>query len=389
MVDLLIAGGGLAGSSLAILLGRMGLSVELYEQSRFPREKPCGEGLMPAGVGVLDRLGLAGAVGGEDFVGVRYHLGDEIVEGRFARLCGMPETGRGQRRFHLDQVLFAEASRTPGVRAHMGTRVSAPLVENGRVAGLVVDGEPRRARLVVAADGSNSRLRHHLGLGRLARTKRFGARMHFGLASRAESAKWVNIFLGCGYELYVTPLPRRELAVAVLSHASSLRFPLEELFGRWCQEHPWLAKQLEGAEKISETRAAPIGMHASSGVARGIVLMGDAAGSPDPITGSGMTVALLSSELLAAELRGGVPRDENWLWRFERRRKWMFADAQRLAQVALALAERPRWARIAFRALQARPVFFSHLLAVSGGTRRLFMPAALRRMLAAPLEGLR
>ena len=50
MTDILIAGGGLAGSAVAIQLGRMGLSVELFERGDFPKEKPCGEGLMPAGV---------------------------------------------------------------------------------------------------------------------------------------------------------------------------------------------------------------------------------------------------------------------------------------------------------------------------------------------------
>src|SRR5215471_8789653 len=76
MTDVLIVGGGIAGSALAILLGRQGLSVELFERGRFPKEKACGEGLMPAGVGVLERLGVAEAVGGAPFYGVRYHFGD-------------------------------------------------------------------------------------------------------------------------------------------------------------------------------------------------------------------------------------------------------------------------------------------------------------------------
>jgi flavin-dependent dehydrogenase len=42
VADVLIAGGGIAGTSLAVLLGRAGLRVEIYEERRFPREKPCG-----------------------------------------------------------------------------------------------------------------------------------------------------------------------------------------------------------------------------------------------------------------------------------------------------------------------------------------------------------
>ena len=55
MADVLIAGGGIAGSSLAVMLGRAGLAVELFERGRFPKEKPCGEGILPPGVDVLER----------------------------------------------------------------------------------------------------------------------------------------------------------------------------------------------------------------------------------------------------------------------------------------------------------------------------------------------
>src|SRR5690242_21265558 len=123
MADVLIAGGGVAGSALAILLGRRGLQVELFERGHFPKEKPCGEGLMPAGVAVLNRLGLGEMVGGAPFYGVRYHFGSHVIEGRFPQTEGIPVSGRGQRRKHLDEVLFRTASSAPGVTTHTGTHV--------------------------------------------------------------------------------------------------------------------------------------------------------------------------------------------------------------------------------------------------------------------------
>ncbi|MGA7625256.1 MAG: FAD-dependent monooxygenase [Candidatus Acidiferrales bacterium] len=154
MADVLISGGGLAGSALAILLGRRGLKVELFERGRFPREKPCGEGLMPAGVAVLNRLGVAEAVGGATFHGVRYHVRNRIAEGRFPVTGGLPVFGYGQRRKHLDQVLFRTAAGVPGVTAYTEARVNARLREHGHVVGLLVNGVPHRAPLTVAADGA-------------------------------------------------------------------------------------------------------------------------------------------------------------------------------------------------------------------------------------------
>ena len=81
MTDVIVVGGGIAGSALAIALGRRGMQVELYERGSFPREKPCGEGLMPAGVAALERLGLRDAVGGAPFVGVRYFAGRQVKRG--------------------------------------------------------------------------------------------------------------------------------------------------------------------------------------------------------------------------------------------------------------------------------------------------------------------
>ena len=141
--DVLIAGGGPAGASLAILLGCLGFRVELYERSSFPREKPCGEGLMPAGVAVLERMGLAEAVGGEAFFGIRYHAGGHTAEGRFPAKNGAPAAaGRAQRRFVLDRVLFETAASTPGVAAYTGARVEGSICEGGRVTG--VRSEERR-----------------------------------------------------------------------------------------------------------------------------------------------------------------------------------------------------------------------------------------------------
>lgn len=92
-----------------------GLEVELAERACFPREKAYGEGLMPAGVAALERLGVR--VSGAPFRGVRYHLGDETALGLFPAAGQMPAAGRGIRRRRLDAALFRTAAGCLGVRA--------------------------------------------------------------------------------------------------------------------------------------------------------------------------------------------------------------------------------------------------------------------------------
>ena len=372
MVDVLIAGGGIAGSSLAILLGRQGITSELFEQGRFPKEKPCGEGMMPGGVSVLQRLGLADAAGGVPFYGVRYHFGNQTAEGRFPEADGFPSAGRGQRRKLLDQVLFKAAAETPGVTAHCGVRVDKPLVENGNVVGLVVEGEPRRARLTVAADGVHSRIRRFLGLDVPVLRKRLGARVHFRLAPGQKQPSWVDVFVSRGHEFYVTPLPENEVLVAVLADGEALAEPIERAYGRWWREHPVLASRLEGAEQVTSLLcSSPLAGRARAGVAPGIVLLGDAAGFLDPITGGGMSQALMTAELLAKYMRKGWHATGLWLWDFERDRRALLRDYNMLTRIVLWLADHPSLAERLVSALRLSPSLLSHLIGVSGGTRSL------------------
>jgi flavin-dependent dehydrogenase len=373
MADVLIAGGGIAGSALALMLGRAGLEVELFERSAFPREKPCGEGLMPAGVAVLRRLGLDGATGGAPFYGVRYYAGALVAEGRFPASAGLPTTGRGQRRYVLDHALFAAATATPGVVARSGARVDAPIRVGGRVAGLVVAGEARHAPLVVAADGLRSPLRRQLGLDTPPmRRQRAGLRTHYRLAPGQAQPPWVEVFLGRGYELYITPLPRDELLVAALAEQGELAGGAGARLRRWIGEQPPLAARLEGAQQITAAIGmAPLGSRARAGVAPGLALLGDAAGFLDPITGGGMAQALLTAELLANYIARNRGCADDWLGEFDRARGKLLRDYRLLTHMVLGLSAHPWLARGTLRLLRAAPALFSHLIGVSGGVRRL------------------
>jgi 2-polyprenyl-6-methoxyphenol hydroxylase-like FAD-dependent oxidoreductase len=376
--DVLIAGGGIAGASLAVLLGRRGLRVELYEQRQFPSEKPCGEGIMPAGVGALARLGLLDAVGGVPLAGVRYHAADVDAEARFPQVEGVPSHGLGQRRLRLDAALFAAARATSGVHAVAGARVDGAIVERGRVTGIVVAGRERRAPLVVIADGAQSRIRRRLGLdGAPPRRPRVGVRAHFRLAR--EAPRWVDVYLGDGHELYTTPLPEGEMLVAALADRRALGGDAKSAFRRWIAEQPALRARLEGAAEVSAIEGrAPLAGRPRAGVVPGAVLLGDAAGWTDPVTGGGMAQALLAAELLADYAPRAIAEGDTWLHRFDREREALLRDYRLLTQLVLQLVQSPWLARQSVRAFRAHPPLMEHLVAVAGGAKGLFFTTRTR-----------
>jgi flavin-dependent dehydrogenase len=371
--DVLIAGGGIAGSSLAIMLGRRGFEVQLFERAEFPREKPCGEGLMPGGVAVLDRLKVTDSVGGTRFKGVRYHFNGRTVEGNFPRRIGFGQTGIGQRRKVLDHVLYSEAAATHGVRIRTGCRVDGPVIENGRVAGLIAEGERVLAPLVVGADGMHSVIRQKLGLSCPSRRRRFGIRAHFRLSEKREQSDRVEIFVGKGREIYVTPLPDHEINVVALGEVDANREDTKTSLLQRCGAFPELASLMEGAKQVSTTMgASPLTGRAIAGVAPGVVLLGDAAGFVDPVTGGGMTQALMAAELLAGYIAANELGEDEWLWSFERERRKMLRGYVLLTQVILGLSDKPKLTDLALSLLGRWPALLSHGLAVSGGTKPLF-----------------
>ena len=369
----LIAGGGVGGASLAILLGRMGVEVELFERGAFPREKPCGEGLMPSGVATLERMGLADAIGGAPFYGVRYCFPTYRIEGRFPWRNGRRVEGRGQRRLFLDEKLFNAAAATPGVTAHTGAVVEAPLMLGGRVIGLLVDGVEHRGDLVIAADGLRSPIRKALGLDLPPVRRRFGLRMHYRVKPGCEQPSWVDVFPRAGYELYVTPLTDREVLVAALVEHEGLNGSAESEFARWVALESELAERLRSAEQISALAGcSPLEARVRCGVAPGVILLGDAAGFVDPITGSGMAQALASAEILCKYIAQDQVPQEEWMWKFERERRAMVRDVRMLTAGALWLARHPRVANAAYQSMRAVPRVFSHLVSASCGVRSLW-----------------
>jgi menaquinone-9 beta-reductase len=375
MADVAIAGAGPAGASLAVLLGRAGLSVDVFDARRFPREKPCGEGIMPAGVAVLERLGLVDAVGGRRVDGVRYHGFGRTAESGFPLPTtpgAAPPVMLAQRRLRLDDALVVAARATPGVRIFEDAPVEGAALERGRAVGLHVGGELHRAGLVVGADGITSRVRRSLGLDGRARPRgRMGLRAHFRLAAGRAAPDRLEIFLAAGHELYVAGLPDGELLVAALADSDALEGHARSALARWIEAEPVLRELLDGAEPLTEVAGrAPVTGHARAGFAPGAVLLGDAASATDPLTAGGISHALVTAERLAAHVQRALAQGDGVdapLARFDRDRRRLLRAHAWLTSGLLALVRRPPLARATLAVMRAQPRLMRKLLGVAAG----------------------
>lgn len=309
---------------------------------------------MPAGAQLLPEFEVE--VPARPFLGVCYHLG--VLSARATFTAG---NGLGIQRTRFDEALLERASRVARVRD--GARVDGPILERGRVAGLVVDGEPHRAHLTIAADGVHSPLRRSLGIPVRRGLSRFAVRAHFLAAWDA----FVDVYWGREEEIYVTPLPGGLVSVARLAQAGSANGPPAGLLTAAIARFPALADRLLRAEPLDATRGA-----ASWNLAPvwrqmpGLFLHGDAAGYVDPMTGGGMTQALLASRLIASHLANGIPDS---LAALDRDRQRLLRNYRLLTKSALWLAARPALSLASFQVLRFCPGLFSRLLTIAGSAR--------------------
>ena len=301
-VDLVVVGGGPIGLGTAIEARLAGLSVALVEPRGVPVDKACGEGLMPAARAALDRLGVHPH--GVPFRGIHYLTPTASAVALFGRGDGL-----GVRRTELSAALSQRATEL-GVR-HVAARASTPrAVPDGVRVDVGSGADGVSARWAVAADGLHSPVRRALGLDvpvdRHRVPARYGLRRHFRLPPWTDL---VEVHWAADAEAYVTPVAADVVGVAVLG-------PGGAPFDAWLDRFPAVADRLAGAPPIGEVRGAgPLRQRARSRVAGPVLLVGDAAGYVDALTGEGVSVGLACARELVACLVAGRPQDYDRAWR--------------------------------------------------------------------------
>jgi flavin-dependent dehydrogenase len=348
MIDVLVAGGGPAGLAAAIRCAQAGLSVTVAEPRIAPIDKACGEGLLPAAVTRLAALGVRPA--GHPLRGIRYLDASHRADALFR------DGGLGVRRTALHAALAARA-------AELSIPVLPVRVTSVSQQGDGVTAAGLRARYLVAADGLHSAIRRACALDPpRARHPRFGLRRHYRLAPWSDL---VEVHWAAGAEAYVTPVAGDLVGVAILGGAHGD-------FASRLAAFPLLRERLAGAAPASDVRGAgPLRQDVRRRSAGSILLIGDASGYLDALTGEGIGVALAQAAVLARCLAAGCPGDYERAWRRVSRKSWMLTSGLLWARHQPLLGSR------IVPAAQRLPWLFTRIVNLVGEALRFLLTSAL------------
>ena len=405
--EIIVVGGGPAGSTTAFFLARAGCDVLLVDRVAFPRDKPCSEYLSPQASRLLQELGVLEslvAAPSAQLTGMRVHSPNGAVfEGSFGAATGyraFRDYGLAIRRPLLDTALLLCAEKA-GARIHTGVDVrDLARDERGRIDGVVAREDGRqvtlRAPLVIGADGLRSVVARRTQLGKHGRwPRRLALVRHYRGVTHDAAVGDMHVFEG-GYAGFA-PVGDDLTNVAVViptRQSREIGNDRDAIMTRLLNSQPRVSARLANAEPATPTRAiGPFNWHARRAWTPGAVLVGDAADFFDPFTGEGMYAAMRGAELLstyaweAVRARNAHSADVA-LAAYDRCRRHEFSGKWAVERAIATAIASPSLINLAAKALARRTDLADLLVGVTGDfvpAREVLKPKFVLQLLAAAL----
>ena len=331
---------------------------------------------MPAGAGILQKFGILSglrAQGAQAFSGIHFHLPRHRCLQLNFREVSQTAQGWVVPRMALDAHLARFAAQQPRVQLRESFRVLSAQTgpKQVEVTGLYQGKlKTHTARLLIAADGIRSRF--HSGFGiqrRKRRTRRFALRT---FCDQFQSTGVVEVHCCEAGEAYVAPMDHGSARITLLLFGSAQRLrrtPLSDLYFEKLSLFPHLMKRLKSPYPqgpVQSTGAVSLEVTRCHG--QRLLLVGDAAGAVDPVTGQGMTVALKDAQLACRILKERLQDDslsEHDLSEYTRLRDGYFRPAVQLAQMLLRAVRHPFLTRQTLKALSRNPALRRKVLTMA------------------------
>jgi flavin-dependent dehydrogenase len=380
--DVIVVGAGPAGAATAILLCERGLDVLVVDRAKFPRPKLCGEYLSPESARILDRLGVLktiDAAGATPLLGMRITAPDgTVLDARYRAIADRrPYRGHAMAlsRSVLDGIL-ADRLRALPIDFREGVRVTDLVIDGDRVTGVeMLDAEGRRetvvAPLVIGADGRASVVAHRLGCRHPHRLQRIALVTY--VAGLADCRDVGEIFVDPPDYAILNPLApdRVNMSLVVpLAHVGPWRGRLPTFFASRVKQLVHLARRVAGADRVAPIEAmGPLAYHVIAPRHGGVLLVGDAAGFYDPLTGEGVFSALRGAELAAETAGRALGRGDVSLAsldEYRHARRATFADKQRFTRALQFIIGHRRVANVTAHTLARRQDLLDLTLGVVG-----------------------
>jgi len=303
--DVIIIGGGPAGTTAATFLAKAGRSVMILEKEHFPRFH-IGESLLPYSMEALDRLGVRKEMDqrfmpkeGADMVS---GCGKSKVRFLFKNGFKLKHTKAYQvERADFDEMLLRNAEKN-GAAVREGCAVrSVDFLENG-VRVHTAEGEIE-GKYLIDASGRQTVLGHHFGLKhQYEHLKKFAVHSHYdGMKFiDAEEQRVIRIVRAKDRWFWVIPLSMTRTSIGMVMDAADFRearLSPEEALEQGLREQPVLWERLQDAQRATPVRCDGDYSYRNMKFAGDRwILAGDAAGFIDPIFSTGVFLAILSGE---------------------------------------------------------------------------------------------
>lgn len=306
--DVIVIGGGPAGSSTALFLARSGYKVILLDQSTFPRDKVCGEFVSPAADAILEDLGVLAIIEATLPLRLRgvaissYENTELAIEYPPHPDVKGPMTSLSLPRFVLDQLMIQKVKQA-GVEVREEHKVTDFIVEDGNVTGVRGRDADRKAfefrsSVVVDAGGRNG-----ISLRRFNLKKKNAASGKIALAAHWMVPKQLLDYCYMhisppGYT-GIAPTGKNQVNVVLVVDKKCLQGKdLQDFYVQTVLQNPLRRSLLDGGRVEEKVRSVDsLAFSVRPPKVGGLLLVGDAAGFIDPFTGEGIYLSLRSAQI--------------------------------------------------------------------------------------------